>query len=77
MDRASPLWEAAPRLCLLWLGSLPSDEDSVVTLRYQVQDLMFGPGFFYEFMAGTAYVTPAVIHNHDRYNPDSDIVYVG
>ena len=64
-------------MCLMWLGSLPSGEDSVVVFRYQVQDLMFGPGHSYEFMAGIAYVTLAVIHNYDRYNPDSDIVHVG
>ena len=77
MNQTSPLWEAAPRLCLMCLGSVPSGEVSVVALRYQVQDLMLGPGHFNEFMAETAYVTLAVIHNYDRYNPDSDTVYVG
>ena len=37
----------------MWLGSLPFGEANVVALRYRLQDLMFGPGHFDEFMAGS------------------------
>ena len=77
MDRTSALWEAAPRLCLVWLVSLPSGEANVVALRYRLQDLMCGPGHFYEFITGFAYITPAVIHDYIGYIPDAGTVWVG
>lgn len=77
LDRTSALWEAAPRLCLMWLGSLPSGEANVVAIRDRLQNLRFGPGHFDEFMAGAAFIPPSVVHECNGYAPDSDTVWVG
>ena len=76
-DRTSALWEAAPELSLILLESIPSGETNIVSIRYRIQDLSFGPGHLSEFMAGSTFVTPAVLHPGTDYVPDSTTVCVG
>ena len=78
------LWNRAPtqttedrRLSLVLLGSLPSGEKRIVSLRSQLSAHLFGPGIVTDIMTDATISSPTVTHFAGEYVPSADSVCVG
>ena len=78
------LWNRAPmedatdrRLSLMIIGSLPSGDARIVSLRSQLSGLLFGNGIREELNDNSTYVAPTVFHFVGQYLPAADSVCVG
>ena len=71
------LGEAARRLSLVLLGSLPSGDEKIVRLREQLAKQMFGKGHLFECIMESPFAAPTVVHFADDHVPDPDTVFVG
>ena len=77
MDRSSEAWAAQPEVCLIWLGTLPSAAERIINIRRRLENLIFGPGMFNEFMDGNPLVPPTVLHDETGHIPDAATIVVG
>ena len=59
------------------LGSTPSGKPNVVQIREDLATHMFGKGHYREFMRGSTFAAPQIMHVNGWFEPDPDTVCVG
>ena len=63
-------------MSLVLLGSLPSGDEKIVSLREQLAKQMFGKGPLFELIMGSPFAAPTVLHFADDHVPEPDTVFV-
>ena len=78
------LWNRAPtegiqerKLSLMLIGSLPSGDARIVSLRSQLSAHLFGQGIVDELAKNSTLVAPTIVHFVGQYLPAADSVCVG
>ena len=67
----------ARKLSLMLLGSTPSGKPHIVEIREELAAQMFGKGHYWEFMRGSTFAAPQIMHVNGWFEPDPDTVCVG
>ena len=67
----------ARKLSLMLLGSTPSGKPHIVKIRDELAAQFFGEGHYLEFMRGSTFAAPQIMHVNGWFEPDPDTVCVG